>query len=313
MRSMRTDSARSASARSFCRLTIWLTLTPGAGWSSNTVMTGPGLMPSIVPSTPNSRAALRIVLAETDQLGLVERVRLLLLVEQVHRRQRRALLDRLLGDERHRLLRRLRLGRLGHLAAQQRGGGLRLDAADPEVAAALLLLHPHRLDAHVQVLLHQAPPRALLVAVLGLARAAQHQALPQLAQLAAPALEQLAEARLQDERRADDHGAEDEEQRADESEARLESAGDEVAGDAAAAQRGAAPGHLAGDQVEQRRQRGHHHQHAEAAAHHFVGAARTQSAKRRDRAQERQQERRETEKAEAQSAERLAPNGPIQL
>ena len=44
----------SASARSSCRLTIWLTLTPGAGWSSNTVMTGPGLMPSIVPSTPNS-------------------------------------------------------------------------------------------------------------------------------------------------------------------------------------------------------------------------------------------------------------------
>ncbi|MYF05219.1 MAG: hypothetical protein F4230_09690 [Holophagales bacterium] len=35
-------------------MTIWATFTPGAGWNSNTVMTGPGLMPSIVPSTPNS-------------------------------------------------------------------------------------------------------------------------------------------------------------------------------------------------------------------------------------------------------------------
>ncbi len=51
---MRTDSALSASARSSWRLTIWLTFTPGAGWNSNTVITGPGPMPSIVPSTPNS-------------------------------------------------------------------------------------------------------------------------------------------------------------------------------------------------------------------------------------------------------------------
>ncbi len=34
MRSMRTDSALSASARSSCRLTICATFTPGAGWNS---------------------------------------------------------------------------------------------------------------------------------------------------------------------------------------------------------------------------------------------------------------------------------------
>jgi hypothetical protein len=61
MRSIRTDSARNASARSSCRLTIWLTLTPGAGWNSKTVITGPGLMASMVPSTPNSAQRLRIV------------------------------------------------------------------------------------------------------------------------------------------------------------------------------------------------------------------------------------------------------------
>src|SRR4029453_18322229 len=149
-------------------------------------------------------AALRYLLAEPDQLRFVERVRLLLLVEQVDRRQRRALIERFLG-ERHRLLRGLRLGRLerlGRLAAQQRRGGLLLDAPNAEVAAPLLLRHPHRLHPRVEVLLDPAPPRALLLAVLRLARAAQHQALPQLAELAAPALEQLAQARLQDQRRA---------------------------------------------------------------------------------------------------------------
>ncbi len=60
MRSMRTDSALRASARSSCRLTIWLTLTPGAGWNSKTVITGPGLIASTVPSTPNSAQRVRI-------------------------------------------------------------------------------------------------------------------------------------------------------------------------------------------------------------------------------------------------------------
>ena len=60
MRSMRTDSALRASARSSWRLTTWLTLTPGAGWSSKTVITGPGLIASTVPSTPNSAQRLRI-------------------------------------------------------------------------------------------------------------------------------------------------------------------------------------------------------------------------------------------------------------
>ena len=71
MRSMRTDSALRARARSSWRLTIWLTLTPGAGWNSKTVITGPGLIASIVPSTPNSAQRLRIELAEPDQLDLV--------------------------------------------------------------------------------------------------------------------------------------------------------------------------------------------------------------------------------------------------
>ncbi len=61
MRSMRTDSARRASARSSWRFTTCETLTPGAGCSSKTVMTGPGLIPAIVPSTPNSSQRLRII------------------------------------------------------------------------------------------------------------------------------------------------------------------------------------------------------------------------------------------------------------
>ena len=39
MRTLTTDSER---ARSFARLAIWLTLTPGAGSSSKRVITGPG-------------------------------------------------------------------------------------------------------------------------------------------------------------------------------------------------------------------------------------------------------------------------------
>lgn len=61
IRSIRTDSALSARARSSWRLTIWLTFTPGAGWNSKTVMTGPGLAPSIVPSTPNSAQRVRMI------------------------------------------------------------------------------------------------------------------------------------------------------------------------------------------------------------------------------------------------------------
>ena len=52
----RTLMADSARARSFDRLLIWLTLTPGAGRNSNRVITGPGNTATTSASTPKSRS-----------------------------------------------------------------------------------------------------------------------------------------------------------------------------------------------------------------------------------------------------------------
>ena len=51
---MRTDAARSAMVRSSARLTMRLTLTPGAGSNSKVVMTGPGRTATTLPATPKS-------------------------------------------------------------------------------------------------------------------------------------------------------------------------------------------------------------------------------------------------------------------
>ncbi len=52
----RTLMADRARARSFDRLLIWLTLTPGAGRNSNRVITGPGSTATTSASTPKSRS-----------------------------------------------------------------------------------------------------------------------------------------------------------------------------------------------------------------------------------------------------------------
>lgn len=51
---MRTLLAESPRARSSTRLKILLSLIPGAGLNSKTVITGPGLIPVTSPSIPNS-------------------------------------------------------------------------------------------------------------------------------------------------------------------------------------------------------------------------------------------------------------------
>ena len=54
----RTLMADSARARSFARLLIWLTLTPGAGRNSKRVITGPGRTATTSTSIPKSRSLI---------------------------------------------------------------------------------------------------------------------------------------------------------------------------------------------------------------------------------------------------------------
>ena len=68
-------------------MTIWLTLTPGAGWSSKTVMTGPGLIALDRPLDPELLAAGADQLAQPDQLGLVDLAAPFAHLEEVDRRQ----------------------------------------------------------------------------------------------------------------------------------------------------------------------------------------------------------------------------------
>ena len=156
MRSMRTDSALSASARSSCRLTIWLTFTPGAGWNSNTVITGPGLIPSTVPSTPNSVQRCADGLAEAHQLALVETARHRLGLQQIDRRQRQ---ERRLSERQLFLLaRRLACGRRGG----RRLGPRRTDAGRGRcrrLAPAGRRRRKAIVEVEIQVRTRHPPPR----------------------------------------------------------------------------------------------------------------------------------------------------------
>ncbi len=70
MRSMRIDSASSASARSSARPTIFEYLMPASGLNSYVVTTGPGWISTTVPVTPNSRALFCRVLAFSNKCAV---------------------------------------------------------------------------------------------------------------------------------------------------------------------------------------------------------------------------------------------------
>src|SRR5258708_2597902 len=187
-RSMRTDSALSASARSSCRLTMWLTLTPGAGWNSKTVITGPGLIASIVPSTPNSAQRLRIVSPRRTSSASSAALR------------PSPICSRLTG------------GSVPGGAAPANGsggcrpgggwgGGRRGRSGKRDVLAPLLFLL--LLDHALQVLGDHPAARALLLAPFPAAGPREDEILPQQPQAETPGGEQLAEGRLHHQRGAD--------------------------------------------------------------------------------------------------------------
>ena len=88
MRSMRTDSAFSASARSSCRLTIWLTLTPGRRLELEDRDHRPGADPLDRALDAELGAAAADRLAQAHQLGLVDGAPAVAHLEEVDRRQR---------------------------------------------------------------------------------------------------------------------------------------------------------------------------------------------------------------------------------
>ncbi len=288
------------------------------------MITGPGLMPSMVPCDAELGAALLDRLPQPDELVLFHMVLDLVGPQQIERRQR-ALGRAPRARERDLLLILARRGRLGSGArGRDRRGRLgrarrrllerRRDAPHRELAVTGLLLHAQRqIDLHLGLfgragalgralpMLRDHPlPHALLLAPLAAACAAQHQRLPPIEEPLAPGRDELSQGRLDQQGRAHDDAGQKQEERAGEARQPLHPAREQVAEQPARAQRLAAPFDLGQDQGEQRRQTDHEHRRAEAATDDLLGAAPTRLAPGRPQQQQRNEERGQPEEAEAQ-------------